>query len=84
MFICDIIELTTAPNCQKTIIVSSISNLGGRESLEIAVKRFGLFIIYFQIRQNYFGGISGIAYGDPDKTVNIVQKTQTYAQYCII
>ena len=32
------IELTTALECQKQLVMSSISNLGGRESLEIAVK----------------------------------------------
>ena len=32
------IELTTALECQKQLLMSSISNLGGRESLEIAVK----------------------------------------------
>ena len=31
-------ELTTALECQKQLLMSSISNLGGRESLEIAVK----------------------------------------------
>ena len=31
------IELTTALECQKQLLMSSISNLGGRESLEIAV-----------------------------------------------
>ena len=31
------IELTTALECQKQFLMSSISNLGGRESLEIAV-----------------------------------------------
>ena len=30
-------ELTTALECQKQLLMSSISNLGGRESLEIAV-----------------------------------------------
>ena len=30
-------ELTTALKCQKQLLMSSISNLGGRESLEIAV-----------------------------------------------
>ena len=35
--ICDVIELTTALECQKQLLMSSISNLGGRESLEIAV-----------------------------------------------
>ena len=33
------IELTTALECQKQLLMSSISNLGGRESLEIAVKQ---------------------------------------------
>ena len=37
IFICDVIELTTALECQKQLLMSSISNLGGRESLEIAV-----------------------------------------------
>ena len=32
------IELTTGYECQKQLLMSSISNLGGRESLEIAVK----------------------------------------------
>ena len=32
------IELTTALDCQEQLLMSSISNLGGRESLEIAVK----------------------------------------------
>ena len=31
------IELTTALECHKQLLMSSISNLGGRESLEIAV-----------------------------------------------
>ena len=31
------IELTTELECQKQLLMSSISNLGGRESLEIAV-----------------------------------------------
>ena len=31
------IELTTALECQKQLLMSSISNLGGRESVEIAV-----------------------------------------------
>ena len=30
-------KLTTAHECQKQLLMSSISNLGGRESLEIAV-----------------------------------------------
>ena len=38
IFICDAIELATALKCQKQLLMSSISNLGGRESLEIAVK----------------------------------------------
>ena len=35
--ICDVIELATALECQKQLLMSSISNLGRRESLEIAV-----------------------------------------------
>ena len=31
------IQLTTALECQKQLLMSSISNLGGRKSLEIAV-----------------------------------------------
>ena len=31
------IELTTTTECQKQLFMSSISNLGGRESREIAV-----------------------------------------------
>ena len=31
------IELTSALECQKQLLMSSISNLGGRESLKIAV-----------------------------------------------
>ena len=38
-------ELTTALECQKQLLMSSISNLGGRESLEIAVKR--LLVCHF-------------------------------------
>ena len=37
IFICDVVELTTALECQKQILMSSISNLRGRESFEIAV-----------------------------------------------
>ena len=37
IFICDVIELTTALECQKQLLMSGISNLGGHESLEIAV-----------------------------------------------
>ena len=38
MFICDIIiELSTALKCQKQLLMSSISNLGSRESPEIAL-----------------------------------------------
>ena len=38
MFICDIIiELSTALKCQKQLLISSISNLGSRESPEIAL-----------------------------------------------
>ena len=33
------IELTTALECQKQLLMSSISNLGGRESVEIAVNK---------------------------------------------
>ena len=33
------IELTIALECQKQLLMSSISNLGGYESLEIAVKK---------------------------------------------
>ena len=36
------IELTTALECQKQLLMSSISNLGGRESVEIAVRMFNL------------------------------------------
>ena len=36
------IELTTAHECQKQLLMSSISNLGGRESLEIAVSFFDI------------------------------------------
>ena len=36
--LCDIIELSTALKCQKQLLMSSISNLGGRESLEVAVR----------------------------------------------
>ena len=32
------IELTTTLECQKQLLMSSISNLGGRESREIAVR----------------------------------------------
>ena len=32
------IELTTTLECQKQLLMSSISNLGGRKSLKIAVK----------------------------------------------
>ena len=48
------IELTTVVECQKQLLMSSISNLGGRESLEIAVSEpetniflcvFGLFFL---------------------------------------
>ena len=35
-FICDVIELTTALECQKQLLILTISNLGGWESLEIA------------------------------------------------
>ena len=45
-FVCNIfcaansnIELATALKCQKQLLMLSISNLGGRESLEIAVMR---------------------------------------------
>ena len=45
------IELTTALECQEQLLMSSISNLGGRESLEIAVIPFqmtaGNVCIYF-------------------------------------
>ena len=41
-------ELTNALECQKQLLMSSISNLGGRESLEIAVIR----LIYLQISSN--------------------------------
>ena len=37
------IELTTALECQKQLLMSSISNLGGRESLEIAVSKLLAF-----------------------------------------
>ena len=38
--ICDAIEWATALKCQKQLMMSSILNLGGRESLEIAVNIF--------------------------------------------
>ena len=37
------IKLTTALECQKQLLMSSISNLGGRESLETAVTYIALF-----------------------------------------
>ena len=36
-FICDVIELATALECQRQLLMSTISNLGGRKSLEIAL-----------------------------------------------
>ena len=36
----DVIELATALKRQKQLLMSSISNLGGRESLQIAVNNF--------------------------------------------
>ena len=38
VFLFDVIELATALECQKQLLTFSISNLSGRESLEIAVK----------------------------------------------
>ena len=37
-------ELTTALECQKQLLMSSLSNLGGRESLEIAVIKIAIRI----------------------------------------
>ena len=37
IFICDVIKLATALECQKQLFISGISNSSGRESLEIAV-----------------------------------------------
>ena len=43
-------ELTTALECQKQLLMSSISNLGGRESLEIAViKKYKTFIQFSRV-----------------------------------
>ena len=39
------IELTTALECQKQLLMSSISNLGGRQSLEIAVRDRLIFTV---------------------------------------
>ena len=39
------IKLTTALECQKQLLMSSISNLGGRESLEIAVNIQGRHVM---------------------------------------
>ena len=44
-------ELTTALECQKQLLMSSISNLGGRESLEIAVKSPKLHFIRCSIQK---------------------------------
>ena len=38
VFLFDVIELATARECQKQLLMFSISNLSGRESLEIAVR----------------------------------------------
>ena len=43
IFICDVIELTTALECQQQLFMSGISNLGGRESPEIAVRLYMTF-----------------------------------------
>ena len=48
IFSCDVTELATALKCQKQLLMSSISNLGGRESLEIAVSR-AIFVILNEI-----------------------------------
>ena len=49
------IELTTALECQKQLLMSSISNLDGRESLEIAVICIGT--IYAMASHFYQGNI---------------------------
>ena len=46
------IELTTALECQKQLLMSSISNLGGRESLEIAVIGYEVFLKYVILISN--------------------------------
>ena len=58
IYTCDVIELATALECQKQLLMSSISNLGGRQSLEIAVtisSRFSIlqFSKYFRASVNY-------------------------------
>ena len=52
------IELTTALDCRKQLLMSSISNLGGRESLEIAVKaQLLLSIILHQSARQFFSNV---------------------------
>ena len=48
------IELTTALECQKQLLMSSISNLGGRESLEIAVivSYTNIYLFSFYVGRN--------------------------------
>ena len=51
--ICDVIELTTALKSQKQLLMPSISNLGGRESLEIDVNTTRLDIgIFYLLSRN--------------------------------
>ena len=48
------IELTTALECQKQLLMSSISNLGGRESLEIAVMvLFAMLELFIVVADNF-------------------------------
>ena len=58
IYTCDVIELATALECLKQLLMSSISNLGGRQSLEIAVtisSRFSIlqFSKCFRASVNY-------------------------------
>ena len=45
VFLFDVNELATALECQKQLLMLSISNFGGRESLEIAVKNMARNLI---------------------------------------
>ena len=45
IFICDVSKFAAALKCQKQLLTSSILNLGGRESLEIAVIIFTLIFL---------------------------------------
>ena len=60
------IELTTTLECQKQLLMSSISNLGGRESREIPVSDFTTRVAFYNSVMQYDPANEFVLYGTRD------------------